>query len=120
MPRTYQAMERRHDPLLREFIDALCDRYECETVDAIHEWIRSDRADLWGAIMGGALDAAGNLFEQDQDAIAEKRAAMEAMCQQELDDLVHDFHANAASAINNEGPEGQIAFLLGQVDVPGR
>lgn len=35
-----------------------------------------------------------------------------------LDELVHDAHSKMASRVNNEGPEGQVDWLLGNGFTP--
>lgn len=37
---------------------------------------------------------------------------LEALDQETLDEMVHDLKSGEASDINNEGPEGQVAFLV--------
>ena len=42
------------------------------------------------------------------------RDALEQLDQDQLDELVHDFKSLEASEINNQGPDAQIAYILGE------
>lgn len=41
------------------------------------------------------------------------REQLEAMTEEELDEIVHDLKSEEAAEINNQGKEGQIEYILG-------
>ncbi len=41
------------------------------------------------------------------------REQLEAMTEEELDEIVHDLKAEEAAEINNQGKEAQIDYILG-------
>jgi ribosomal protein L29 len=41
------------------------------------------------------------------------REQLEAMTEEELDEIVHDLKAEEAAEINNQGKEAQITYILG-------
>jgi ribosomal protein L29 len=41
------------------------------------------------------------------------REQLEAMTEEELDEIVHDLKAEEAAEINNRGKEAQIEYILG-------
>jgi ribosomal protein L29 len=42
------------------------------------------------------------------------REQLEKLSVEELDELVHDLKAEEAAALNNQGREAQIAYILGE------
>lgn len=46
------------------------------------------------------------------------REELEALGEEDLDEMVHDLKGEEAAAINNAGKEVQIAFILGEDETP--